>query len=341
MNKPMDPLRSNIGRSGRNLSAVLSTMVFLLLFYTGCKKEEAADSTPPVTVDVHTVPIRTGHVDRLLEATGSTAIQKEIEFRSPIGGILVDFKFFNGDRISKGTVIARIRTKESQAAIQGAQVLIQSAQTPEQAEEAKKAYSLAEQSSTTVSIVAPFDGVLADKQKNEMEFINEGDPVAGLVDPSSLVFIANVPSSSLNLVHTGEKAYLRFSSLPGRTLNGIVNRIEPMLNSTDQTAKARILFTPPAEVLKGSMFGTASIVTGEIPDALLIPRSALLVNDQNNTSSIIIAGTDSLAHDIPVRVAWMNDTMVAIQASAIAAGMNVITEGNYGLPDSTKIRVVH
>ncbi len=316
-------------------------MLGILVFSGGCKKSETSDATPAVSVEVRTTPVMRGSVEETVDATGETHIQREVQLRSSINGILVSFKYFNGDKIPKGSVIAQIRSKEAQAAFQGAEVLLHSAQTEEQREEARKAYELAEQSSATVAVTAPFDGILANREKNEMEVIAEGDLIANLVDPSSIVFVADVPVASLHFVRTGQQVHLKFSGTPRTVLTGTVRLIEPLMNPNDQTAHVKILFSPPAEVLMGSMFGEASIVTGERTNALLVPKKALLVDDENNSVSVMEAGRDSLAHRVVVRVTWQNDSLAAIAAPGISESTDVIIEGQYGLPDSTSIRVKH
>jgi membrane fusion protein (multidrug efflux system) len=345
----VDPMRKNFFQfhfiQSSNLSSTILLPVvwgILLIFVSsiaGCSKKESSDSTPPVTVDVRAVPVKRGQVEETIQATGTTIIQRDVQLKSSINGILVDFKYFNGDKITKGTIIARIRSKEAQAALQGADVLMQSAQTEQQHEEARKARSLAEQSSSTLAVTAPFDGILANKQKNEMEVIAEGEQIASLVDPTSVVFAADVPSTSLTLIRTGQQAHLRFSGARPMLLEGIVNRIEPLMNPNDQTGRVKIIFAPNNEVLRGSLFGEVSIVTGAKKEALLVPRTALLVDDENNSTSVMVAGSDSLAHRVDVHVTWKNDSFAAITASSISSGTNIIIEGNYGLPDSTKIRV--
>lgn len=311
--------------------------ILLAMLMAGCNRQESSDSSPPVTVEVRTATVQRSQIEETVEATGTTVIQRDVQLRSSINGILVDFKYFNGDKIPKGTIIARIRSKEAEAALQGAEVLLHSAQTDPQRDEAQKALALAERSSNTIAVTAPFDGILSNKQKNEMEVISEGEQVATLVDPGSIVFAADVPSALLNRIRIGQRAHIRFTGL--QPLQGTVDRIEPLVNSNDQAGRVKILLAPSAEILKGSLFGEVSIVTGEKRDAFLVPKAALLVDDENNITSVMVAGADSLAHRVNVRVTWKSDSMAAITGHSITAATTIIIEGNYGLPDSTKIRV--
>jgi multidrug efflux pump subunit AcrA (membrane-fusion protein) len=313
----------------------------ITIVLAACSKEPATESSPEVRVDVKTAVVRVGGIDETILATGSTAIQREAQLRSPITGILVGFRFFNGDKIEKGVSIAQVRTRESQASIQGAEELLRSARTDQQRDEAQRALRLANETANTVQIKAPFDGLLSAKTKNEMEVVAEGDQVATLVDPSSVFFLAEVPSASLHRIHTGQIASVRFTSKPGRAYQGTVQRIEPQMNAGDQTARVHITFGTQAPVLEGSLFGEAAIVVGRKEHVLLVPAAALLRDDENNRMSVMLLGPDSVAHMVEVIVGLKRDSVAEISSPGITAGSTVITEGSYGLPDSTRVRVVH
>src|SRR2546427_1217897 len=51
----------------------------------------------------------------------STKYRVEGQIRSPIAGLITHCTLYNGDRVKKGEIVAKIRTKESQASISGAE----------------------------------------------------------------------------------------------------------------------------------------------------------------------------------------------------------------------------
>jgi multidrug efflux pump subunit AcrA (membrane-fusion protein) len=122
-----------------------------------------------------------------------------------------------------------------------------------------------------------------------------------------------------------------------------VSAIEPAADPQSQSVRARITFaelgSSERSALKTDMFGTARIVVGVHRGVLLIPRSALLRNDETNETSLVIVTPDSLAVTIPVSVAAATDSLVEVAGGGLSEGQLVITEGNYGLPDSTRVRV--
>ncbi len=318
------------------LAAILAAMLLL----PACRRAEDADTTPTVTVDVRTAVVRAGSVEETVGATGTTITLREYQLRSPITGVIVSFGLYNGDRVKRGEVIALVRTRESEASIQGAEEILRSSTSEKQREEAERALELARRSATTVAIRAPFDGILSNRVKNEMEVVGEGDQIATLVDPSSVVFSADVPSGSLRSIRVGQSAGVKLSSFPGAPLRGRVKRIEPQVNPGDQTAKVQIELIDKPASLERSLFGEAAITVGEHRDVLLVPTAALLHDDENNRWEVMVVSPDSVARTVPVVVGVRKDSVAEVSSPALTARSLVIVEGQYGLPDSTKVRMI-
>jgi multidrug efflux pump subunit AcrA (membrane-fusion protein) len=133
-------------------------------------------------------------------------------------------------------------------------------------------------------------------------------------------------------------------TLTGKGLQASVEAINPQTDFTSQTLKVRLKFTGPAsslmKLLKTDMIGTARIVTGLHKGVFIVPKSAVLRNDETNTYSVVTFNADSLALSLPVDIAGMTDSTVAITNHGLKEGMSIISEGNYALADSTRITVV-
>ncbi len=316
----------------------ISIVLLTALTQLGCGTKPSPDPLP-VVVEVKTSAVRSGSIEETVDATGSTSAQREAQLRSPITGVIVRFTLFNGDAVTRGETIAVIRTKESQASLQGAQELVRIALTPQQQREAQQALELARKGSRDVAITAPFDGVLAMKLKNEKEVVAEGEQLASLVDMKSIVFIADVPVSRLGKIKIGQSAHVRFSTTPVLTVSGTVRRVESQANPSDQTVRVQIQLSSAIPNLTSSLFGYAAIVVGKRSNALLVPTAALLHNDETNVSSVMVV-TDSMARNVPVTLGIVRDSVAELSSSALSVGSRIITEGHYGLPDSTRVRVI-
>ena len=318
----------------------MKTIFILLVCIIGCRKGEPQDPAREVRADVRIAVIRSGEIEETVNAGGSTIFLKQVQLRSPIAGVIVRFNYFNGDKVKNGETIAAVRTRESAASLKGAEEILRSATTENQRAEARKAIELARNSLNQINIQAPLDGILSGKMKNETEVIAEGEQIGLLVDPSSIIFVADVPASSINKIKPDEHVHLKFNTRSDKIYEGIVHSIEPQVNQADQTVRVQIVFASETPDLKESLFGEASIIIGKKQNILLAPVSALLQDDENGTTNIMLVSSDSLARKVEIKTGAKRDSLVEVSSPSISAGSVVIIQGQYGLPDSTKIRII-
>ncbi|MHB8579691.1 MAG: efflux RND transporter periplasmic adaptor subunit [Ignavibacteriaceae bacterium] len=318
----------------------IAAIFVLAVFVSGCANDAKETPTPPVVVQVKVDYVRTGTIDQTVTATGQTSVQKVFQITSPLTGVIVKFKYYNGDVINKGDEVCLIRTKESQAAITGAELLLKNAVTSKQKSQAEVELNAARKNSNEVKITTPFTGILIKKVKNEGEVIAEGEQIGALINDASIIFIANVPAASISKIKKGEKVNLKFASHEGKEFFGTVKTIEPSVNSADQTIPVQIQFNGEHKIFEDALFGEASILTNELSNQLVVPIKAVLHNDEDNTNSVYLVNSDSIAYSINVGVIQKSDSTAAISSPSIKKGMPVIVEGSYGLPDSTKVNAV-
>ncbi|HEX9006634.1 MAG TPA: efflux RND transporter periplasmic adaptor subunit [Bacteroidota bacterium] len=301
--------------------------------------DEDSEQTLPPRVPVKLAWARTGDVAVTVTATGHTdALRKEKIF-SPVAGRVTSLKALEGTPFREGELMAVIRTKESQAAIAGAEALLHAAVTPAQQAEARRALALAEGSQGTVELRAKFSGVVATRTVSEGELVAENAELFTLVDLTTLVFLADVPLASLPAVHGGQQASVRFTALPAETVPAAVEAVSPQTDPQSQSVRVRLRF--PAQergrtLLKTDMTGSASIVISMHRGALLVPRRALLRNDENDTYTVVTVGPDSLARSTPVTIGALTDSTAEI-TGGLRKGEGVVIEGNYALADSTRV----
>ena len=121
--------------------------------------------------------------------------------------------------------------------------------------------------------------------------------------------------------------------------------MKPQADSTSQTGKVvfRFQYLPASLVhaLRTGIAGTAEITFDVKHHAMLVPKSAVVRNDETDERTIMTFGMDSIARSMEVVVGPVLDSMISIQSDELKSGMNVIVEGNYALADSTRITLIH
>jgi multidrug efflux system membrane fusion protein len=319
-------------------SLVLAGVAGALLSACGRDSSEKSDAEQTPTVPVKTAPVIRGEAAATVTATGRTDALRKEKVLSPVAGVVLSLKALEGRTFRAGDLMAVIRSRESQAAMTGAEALLRSARTRLQEQEARRTLALVESTQSTIDLRARFNGTVAVRTVSEGEPVGENAELFTLVDLSSLIFLADVPLASLSVVHAGAAAEIRFTGLPGEIFHGVVDAVSPQSDPQSQTVKVRLHFTAgPRSLLKADMAGTARIVTSVHRQALLVPRAALLRNDENNTYSVVVVGMDSLARTVQVDVGVVSDSTAEITGGAVREGMNVVVEGNYALADSTRV----
>lgn len=318
-------------------------LVFVLMsaIVSGCSKQTESEQDQPAVVEVKTAQARYGDIDETVSVTGETSVLREVQLRSPISGVIVRFTYFPGDSLRKGETVAIVMTREAQASLQGAEELEHAAVSDEQKREAQDAIDLARRTAATVAIRAPFSGILSVRSKNENEVVSEGEQIGSMVDPGSVCFVAHVPAESLSKVRVGQRTTIRLTKLPGREFSGTIRRLDPQVNPIDQTAAGQIAFSGVTRGFERGLVGIAEIAVGRRTHVLLVPTVSLLHDDESGTTSVVIVGGDSLSRKIAVDVGLRHDLLSEVSSPELKSGMEVITEGQYGLPDSTRVRPLH
>lgn len=304
--------------------------------------EAEAASTPVVSVRVDAVTVASPEVT--VEAFGTTEALRQQKVHAPLAGRLVQLSAFEGTPVRRGDMLAVIMTKESQAALLGAETLLRSASTEEQRAEAERMVALARSSAHSVTLTASINGIIATRSVSEGEVVSENQELCTIIDPATIVFFADVLLRDLVDIRTGEKSRIVFPALGSQVFPACVVAVAPTAAPEGQTVRVRLdmIGTSPRlrSSLRTGMNGTATIVTDVVRNALMVPRIAVLRDDENDTYAVVMVTADSLALHVPVMCGVEAGPLIQISGHGVVAGLPVITEGAYALADSTKVSVV-
>jgi multidrug efflux pump subunit AcrA (membrane-fusion protein) len=317
----------------------------LSVMLCGCGgKPETGEAVPTAVVPVKIAAVRRGDMPLNLVALGQTeAFEKEI-VASPVAGIVTSLPISEGTSVKSGEVLTIIQTKESQATAAGAEALRAMATTPQLQAEADRAVQLARNQDQTVKLTAHRNGIVAGRHIVVGSQVAEGTELFAIIDPASVEFVALVPIGGLRSISVGQNAIVVMSSLDSLLFHAVVAAVSPEAESQTQTVRVRLRFVDvgPGErpLLRDGLSGTAQIETGRHSDVLLIPRAALLRNDETDDNRVVTITADSLAKTLPVTVGLISDSLAEVSAPELHEGMSVVIEGHYALADSTRVTVV-
>lgn len=213
-------------------------------------------------------------------------------------------------------------------ALKAAQGALATAQAQAQAAEAALGYS---------EIHSPIAGVVADRPIYPGELATPSSPLMTIMDLSQVVARLHVPGDQAALLTVGDVATL---AAPGgeTPLRGTVTVVSPATDPSSTTIEIWVQARNPGAGLRpGTSVGVA-ILARTLPQALVIPSSALLT-DTSGATSVMVVGADGKAHQTNVTVGVREPDAVQI-LSGVKAGDTVVTVGAYGLPDLTQVKIV-
>ena len=186
-----------------------------------------------------------------------------------------------------------------------------------------------------VPYVAPISGVVTELELKEGSMVTPEMVAMTITGLGSLWVIAEVPEAQAAWVVAGTPAELRFVSLPGQPVMGRVEYIYPELDMETRTLKARItLETPPAGV-RPNMLVSVSLVGEGGPQAVTIPRNALIRGGREDR--VVIALGDGRFSARRVVAGAESGERVAI-VQGLAAGDNVVVAGQFLIDSEANLR---
>lgn len=106
-------------------------------------------------------------------------------------------------------------------------------------------------------------------------YVEKGQNLFNVVNPHMLWAILKIDQSSIAALKLNQPVTITLPDLPGKTINGKVNFIEPTLQEGDKTTSIRVYLDNMDHGLKVNSVVKATIQTGST-NGLWIPRSALV-----------------------------------------------------------------
>jgi multidrug efflux pump subunit AcrA (membrane-fusion protein) len=214
-----------------------------------------------------------------------------------------------------------------QEQIVGAAAQVEAAKGHQQSAQAQVGYA---------QIHSPIAGVISDRPVYPGEMANAGAPLFTVMDISSVSAHANIPQTEAAYLKVGNAATLTQIGTDVE-IAGKVTMVSPAVDPNSTTVQVWVAAANPGERLKPGASVRVSIVAATIPNAVVVPSAAILPSSEGGTS-VIVAGSDSVAHEKKVQVGIREPDKVQI-LSGVSAGEPVVIVGGVGLQDGTKVRV--
>jgi HlyD family secretion protein len=185
-------------------------------------------------------------------------------------------------------------------------------------------------------ILSPIDGVVTDRPLYEGDLATANQTMLTVMNLSRLIAKAHVAQAEAAALKVGDPAQLK---VPGvdEPIKGKVTLVSPALDPGSTTIEVWVEAIKHEAALKPGVTVEVSVTAKTVKDAIAVPTAAVFRNT-DGTDFVLTAGSDNLAHQVPVKVGIRGggDTQIL---SGVKVGDPVIVSGGYALPDKTKIKI--
>lgn len=312
----------------------------MLLACSGRKDGATGGAADSSAVDSVGTPVQMARVQRrnlrtIVTGPGRTSALIEERVRAPFVGTLTSLTVAVGDRVHAGQEIGAIVAQNSEAALRGAQAMLQSARTPAERADAERAVALAERDLVHTPLRVARPGVVTARSASVGERLSEGDSIVSVAGSGSIVFIAEIAQSEAGRVAAGQPVQVDLAAAP-RPLGGTVHGILPADTAASAALRVRIDL-PAASRPTVGLFGTAHVVVGERRNVPAVPSGAVLRDDITGVTQVAVVTPNDRAHWVEVATGVSDSGWVEIVRPPLDPGTRVITSGQVGLPDSARV----
>ncbi len=180
--------------------------------------------------------------------------------------------------------------------------------------------------SPEVPVSAPISGEVVERLVAPGQLLQGGNTQCFTIsDMRSVWVMVNVYQQDLSAVHVGDLARIQTDAYPD-VFTGKISYIGAALDPNTRTLQARVETQNPKEKLKKDMYVSVVLHAGTIKDALAVPDSAVLRNNDNEPFVYVDQGDDKFGERL-VKLGQSSEGKIQI-TSGLKPGDRVVADGS-------------
>ena len=322
------------------------------------KKDGTAEDKEKAPVPVSVAPINRGAVSAYISSTANLVADAEVRVLSEAEGRVAELLVEEGDRVKKGQVLAQLVKNDAEIAVKKAQIKVESMGIAfERAQKgladnlisrelydkvslddqiAQQELAEAQWRLEKTTIRAPFTGRVTERFVKLGQHLNPSDQLFTVSDFDPLIAKIFLPEKDVYGLKEGRDVRITLKASDTTRFRGRIRQISPVVDTATGTVKLTIEATaPPPEVRPGA-FVTIDIVRETHPQAVLVPREAVIRELQN---AYIFVAKGNVAEKRTVALGLEEGGRIEA-LSGVTAGEQAIVAGQGGLKQGTAIKVI-
>jgi multidrug efflux pump subunit AcrA (membrane-fusion protein) len=189
------------------------------------------------------------------------------------------------------------------------------------------------------TVRAPISGIVTDQFQFEGEFASAGAKLLTIANIGEVIVKANFADSVVADLQVGDAVTVYPPEAPDERMGGKVTLISRSSDTQNRTVEVWANFANGRGLLRvgGAVQFIVSSKTTE--DAVIVPISAVTLESSNSDEGTVMTVDEaSVAHETKVKIGIKQGDKVQI-VEGLSEGEIVVIEGNYALPDGTRVEI--
>jgi membrane fusion protein (multidrug efflux system) len=356
-------LMTQFARAGQRGALALFLLILLQIGCQGGAQAGHGRTGKSDSTRVQPVPVETRTISRMamssrLHVSGVLSTERSVQVYSLVPGHVAELMVEEGDRVQEGDTLLsledaelllnerrlRLERDKSSADLSRLEALARDSLVPQQDVEAAayaadRAYLVWESAQLQVErsrLGAPISGVVSLRNVQVGDYVNGSSPLYTLVDDREVIAVVDVPERELLRLEIGQEVIASLAASGDSEIRGWIKRIAPTVDPSSGTVRVTIGLPNPDGRLRSGMYARFGIITETRPDAIVLPKQALIYD--RDQLFVWIAG-DSLAEKRRVTKGFEDEWRVEA-LKGVDEGESLIIIGQAGLKSTTPIRVI-
>jgi multidrug efflux pump subunit AcrA (membrane-fusion protein) len=276
---------------------------------------DSVETGTPVTVTT----VDRGGIDDYIELNAVSTFLQKSYVKAIANGYLQSADVYPGKYVEAGQPLFTMQTKEARSIGNSIQLLDSTLKF-----------------TGVTTIRANQRGYITQLNHQSGDYVQDGEQLAAISDRNSFVFLLNLPYE-LRPAVLGKKT-VELLLPDGTKLNGTIGSVMPTVDSASQTQNVVIRVAGSGSIPE-NLIARVRVTKTARSNVQTLPRAALLTDETESDFWVMKLMDSTTAVKVPVKKGIETKERVEILSPAFSPSDRILVTGNYGLPDTAKVKV--
>jgi len=341
-------------------------MVLMLsvLLLQGCKdtvdgEEDKDEAEAALAIPVEAAVVSSDDMAAFYTGTATLEADEQAVVVSQITGVVLKVNAEEADFVKAGQVLAVVETDRYALEVERTNASLKRLQTDFQRkkelfakqlvstedfertsaeyEAQKAAWELAKLDLAYTSIKAPITGYISERMVRVGNLVKLHQPVFHITSYDPLLAVLHAPERELRVLSKGLQVSMSVDAWPEESFAGEVIRISPVIDTNTGTFRVTTQIRDHGQMLKPGLFGRVEILYDLHKDVPVIPRNAVITEDELN--HVFVINEEGDVNRRAIHLGYEANGRVEV-TDGLEIGETVVTAGKGSLSDGSRVEVV-